>query len=138
MTSYFAWKWKNFASTKCFSYFLKICQNLKLFTLIGQFSLSPYINLPSTYSTNMLKSNWQIQIQDSIKLKMKVLSAFAHRLFKWISVLVGKGKKETRIKAHCHGRGASTAHPYCICSLYFIWIHLIDLRSDNCNLKLLN
>lgn len=50
---------------------------------------------------------------------MKVSFTFAHRPFKWIYVLVGKGKKDTRIKADCHGRGASTADLYWI-ALYFI------------------
>lgn len=59
----------------------------------------------------LAKFNSRIESKFHLPLHIKV--------FKWIYVLVGKGKKDTRIKADCHGRGTSTAHLYWI-SLYFI------------------
>lgn len=120
--------------------FLKNCQNLKLLILGFEFSLIiPQNNLQSIYSTNTLKSNWEIQNQDWVKLKMKVSSTYVHRLFKWICMLVERDKTNIWVDVHCHGRGTPTGHP-CKISLYsfLCWKYLIDLRSDNCNPKLLS
>lgn len=114
----------------------KNCQNLKLVILVFEFSLIvPQNNLHSTtYSTNMLKSNQEVQNQDWIKLKMKVSSTYVHRLFKWIYICWLRETKQIidMVEAHL------TGHP-CKISLYsfLCWKYWLDLRLDNWNPKLL-